>query len=152
MQLKRWVLLALFLGSMLFSAWLSPSFLGWSKAATNTNESLLPAGINGRTLLRRGEALDVVVEGEPNPDYIFWVLDGRSVGKSPGLHLQHLSDGEHTLSVTYRDAQGQAFAASTLVRVLDDEPYAIQAAAIQAAIYLPLWEEDYQAYMPLVQH
>ena len=151
-QTNRWIPLALFLGSVLFSAWLSPSFLGWSKASANTDQALLAAGIDGKTLLRSGEALDVKVGGESDPNHIIWALDGYRIGKAPGLHLQHLSDGEHTLSVTYRDARGQAFAASMLVRVMDAEPYAIQAAAIQAAIYLPLWEEDYQAYIPLVQH
>ena len=93
MQPKRWILLALFLGAALISAWLFPSLsLGWGQAASAQPETVLPDGINGSLLLRSGEALDV--KAEPN---------------------------------------------------------AIQAAEAQAAIYLPLWEDDYQLYLPITR-
>jgi hypothetical protein len=152
MQPKRWILLALFLGAALLSAWLSPPFSsGWGKAASGPPETVLPGGMNGRTLLRSDEALDVKVAGVPGAHDIAWMLDGRRVGKAPDLHLQHLRDGEHILRLTYRDAQDRLFAATSLVRVLEAEPYAIQLATIQAAIYLPLWEEDFQDYLPIVR-
>lgn len=149
---KRWILLTLFLGAAFFSTWLFPAFSsGYSQAATNSTGTVLLGGISGRTLLRSGETLDVSIGGVPDAHDIKWILDGHTVGEAPDLHLQHLSDGEHTLSLTYRDAQDQAIAATTLVKVLEAEPYVILANAIQAGIYLPLWEEDYQTYIPLVQ-
>jgi hypothetical protein len=51
-----------------------------------------------------------------------------------------------------RDSQDRLFAATTRARVLETGPHAIQAAAIQAAISLPLWEDDFEVYLPLVLH
>ncbi len=153
MRPKRWILLALFLGPALLSAWLSPALSsGWSRAASGPPETALPGGMNGRTLLRSDEALDMKVGGAPGAHEIEWMLDGRTVGKDPDLHLQHLRNGEHILSLTYRDSQNQLFAATGQVRVLEAGPYAIQMAAIQAAISLPLWEEDNQVFLPLIHH
>ncbi len=104
MKPKRWFLLALFLGSALLSAWLSPALSsGWSRAASGPPETALPGGMNGRTLLRSDEA--------------------RAL-----------------------------FSATTQDKVLEAGPYAIQMAAIQAAIFLPLWEEDTQVFLPLIHH
>ena len=152
MRRKRWIPLALFLGATLLSAWLSPAlWLGRGRAASGPPESVLPGGMNGTTLLRSGEALDVKVGSAPSAYDIEWMLDGRMVGKAPDLHLQSLRNGEHILSLTYRDTQDRLYAATSLVRVLEPEPYAIQAAAIQAAISLPLWDEDSQIYLPLIR-
>jgi hypothetical protein len=153
MRLKLLVPLALFLGAAMFSTWLSPALsAGWNRAAAGPPETALPGGMNGRTLLRSGEALDVKVGNVSDAHDVEWVLDGRVVGKAPGLYVLHLRDGEHTLYVTYRDSQGQLFAATSLVRVLEPGPYAVQAAAVQAAVTLPLWDEDFQLYMPLIYH
>ena len=153
MQSKRGIPLALFLGAALLSTWFSPAlWLGQSRAASGPPETARPGGMNGRTLLRSDEALDVKVGGVPGAHDIEWMLDGRMVGKAPDLHLPHLRDGEHSLSLTYRDSQDRLFAATTLVRVLEAGPYAIQVAAVQAAISLPLWEDDFEVYLPLVQH
>ena len=152
MKPKKSISLALFLGAALLSAWLSPtSGLGQSRAASGSPERILPGGMNGRTLLRSGEALDVKVDVVPNVHDIEWVLDGRVVGKAPDLRIQHLQDGEHIVGLTYRDAQDQLFAVTTLVKVLAPGPYAIQATMVQVAITLPLWDEDDQVYLPFVQ-
>ncbi len=153
MKSKRWIPLALFLGAALLSTWFSPALSsGWSTAASGPPETARPGGMNGRTLLRSGEALDVKVGGVPDAHDIQWMLDGRTVGKAPDLHLPHLQDGEHNLSLTFLDSQDQLFAATTRVRVLEPGPFAIQAAAVQAAISLPLWEDDSEVYLPLVRH
>jgi hypothetical protein len=153
MRSKRWIPLSLFLGAALLSAWLSPPLsLGWGRADSSPSETALPGGISGKTLLRSGEALDVKVAGAPGVHDIQWALDGRGVGKAYALHLGQLQDGEHVLRLTYRDARGQLFAATTQVRVLEAGPYAVELATIQSAITLPLWEEDSQVYLPLLQH
>ena len=148
MRPKRWILLTLFLGGALLSAWLSPA-LSMGRAT----ETALPGGIYGKTLLRNDESLDVNAGNIPGTHDIEWMLDGRLVGKAPELQLQHLRNGEHILSLAYRDSRDQWFTASTLVRVLSTEAYDIQLMAVQAAIYLPLFlEDDPQIYLPLVQH
>ena len=92
------------------------------------------------------------VAGVPVAHDIEWMLDGRMVGKAPDLHLRHLRDGEHILSLTFRDSQDRLFSATTQVRVLEAGSYAIQVAAVQAATFLPLWEEDFQVNLPFVRH
>jgi hypothetical protein len=145
--------LALFLGATLFSAWFFPVFsLGQSSAAFSPPETALPGGMNGRTLLQSGEALDVKVAGVSDAHDIRWMLDGRLVGKAAELHVSHLKNGEHALSLTYRDSQNQLFAAASLVRVLEAGPYAVQVLAIQAAISLPLLQEDDQIFLPLIRN
>jgi hypothetical protein len=152
MRIRRWVPLALFLGAALLSTWLSPAFSsGRIRAAPGLSVTVLPSGINGRTLLRSHEPLDVKVGGVPGAHDIEWMLDGHIVGKTPDLHLQHLRDGEHILSLTYRDSQDRLYAATTLVRVLEAGPYAIQLAEVQAAVSMLLMEEDFEVYLPLVQ-
>ncbi len=52
MKPKRWILLALFLGAMLLSAWLSPSFsLGWSRAAPSGQQAVLLSTIQDAATL-----------------------------------------------------------------------------------------------------
>lgn len=152
MRPKNWIPLALFLAAALLSAWLSPALgLGQGSAASRSPGSVLQGGMNGRMILQSGEALDVKVSAAPGAHDIEWKLDGRKVGKAPVLYLQHLRDGEHLLSLTYRDSQDRLFATTELVRVLEPGPYAILANAVQAAISLPLWEEDSQIYLPILQ-
>jgi hypothetical protein len=102
-------------------------------------------------VMRSDEALDVMVVDSQGAHDIAWLLDGHIVGTMPDLHLQHLQVGCHILNLTYRDAQAQSFAITTLVRVLEPGLYAATAAEVQAAIYLPLWEEDSEIYLPSVQ-
>ncbi len=152
MRPNRWSLVAFFLGAMVLSAWLSP--LLWSgpgRAAPGPPETALPGGINGRTMLRSGEPLDVRVAAPAGVYDIKWTLDGRTVGHALDLHLRHVRDGEHTLSLTYRDSQGRLCAASALVRVLEPDQYAMYIDAVQAAITLPLWEDDSQANLPIIR-
>lgn len=152
MQPKRLIPLALFLGAALLSTWFSPALSsGWSITASGLPETALPGGMNGRTLLRSDEALDVEVGSVPGAHDIEWLLDGHIVGNAPELHLRYLRDGEHIVSLTYRDSQNRLYAATTLVRVLKAGEYAVQAAAVQAAIVLPLWEDDFQIDLPVVR-
>jgi uncharacterized membrane protein YhdT len=52
MKTKRWLLLALFLGSMLLSAWLSPALSpGQSKAASGAPETVLLSTIQNAITL-----------------------------------------------------------------------------------------------------
>ena len=149
---KRWFPLMLFFGAALLSAWLSSAlWLGPTGAAAGPLENALPGGLNGRTLLRSGEALDVKVAPAPGIHAVAWALDGRRVGHAPELYLEHIRNGEHTLSLVYRDAQGQLYAVTSLVRVLEPDDYALLVDAVHAAITLPLWEEDAPIYLPFIR-
>lgn len=147
MRPNQWTPLVLFLGAAMLSAWLSPALsLGWAP------ENALPGGIYGKTILRSGEALDVNLGNIPGAHDIQWMLDGHPVGKAPDLHLQRLRNGEHLLSLAYRNSQDRLLTANTQVRVLEAGAYAVLLSSIQAEISLPLWEEDSDTYLPLVLH
>ena len=152
MKSTRWIPLALFLGAAVLSAWLSPALAsGWRRATSIKLETYLPAGMIGSTLLHSGESLDMSIGVASGGQQIEWRLDGRIVGDQADLHIDHLSNGVHLVSLTYQDAQKQAYAATVQVQVLEEGPYAVQAAAIQAAVTLPLWEEEVQLYLPLLR-
>ncbi len=152
MRLNRWFPLMLFLGAALLSAWLSSAFwLRPTRAEVGPLEKALPGGLNGRTLLRSGEALDVVVAAEPGAHAVAWALDGRRVGHAPELHLEQIRNGEYTLSLVYRDDKGQLYSATSLVRVLEPDNFALLVDAVHAAITLPLWEEDAPIYLPFIR-
>lgn len=151
MRVQRWIPQALFVGAALLSAWLSPVLpSGFSAHAPNPLDIALLGGLNGRTLLRSNEALEMKIANVPDAHEVMWQLDGRPVGHSSVLHLAHVDDGDHLLSLTYRDAEDRLFAVNTTVRVLPPEAYDLVTAAIQSAIALPLWAEDEQVYLPSV--
>jgi hypothetical protein len=150
LRLKRWLPQALFVGAALLSAWLAPDlFPGW--LPSRPAEAALPGGLAGRTLLQAGEPLDLRLAGALDAQAVEWRLDGRRVGTAPALTLARVAAGDHALSLTYRDALGQLYAVSTVVRVLPPEQYGAVVTAIQAAISLPLWEEDDAVFLPVVE-
>jgi len=150
LQLNRWLPQALFVGAALLSAALAPAlFPGWWPS--QPAEAALPGGLMGPTLLQTGEPLELRVAGAPASQTVEWRLDGRRVGTNPTLTLARVAAGDHALSLTYRDAEGQLYAVNTVVRVLPPDQYGSVLMAIQAAISLPLWEEDDPVYLPLVE-
>ena len=150
LNFNRWLPPALFVGAALLSAALAPAlFPGWWPS--RPVEAALPGGLIGRILLQTGEPLELRAAGAPEASAVEWRLDGRRVGTAPALALGRVAAGDHALSLTYRDAGGQLYAVNTVVRVLPPEQYGPVLMAIQAAISLPLWEEDEPVYLPLVE-
>jgi hypothetical protein len=145
MHFNRWLPQALFVGAALLSAWLAPVW------AAGPPEAALPAGLNGRTLLPSNEPLELRVAGAPAAQAVEWRLDGRRVGTAEALTLRRVAAGDHALRLTYRDAGGQLYAVNTMVRVLPPEQYVLALEAIQAAITLPLFEEDDSTFLPLIE-
>lgn len=150
-RVHRWLPQALFIGAALLSSALAPAmFPGWM--ASQPAEAALPGGLTGRTLLQAGEPLRLQVAGAPGGSAVSWRLDGRRVGTAAELVLPRVASGDHALSLSYRDAGGRLYAVNTVIRVLSPEQYGLVVTAIQAAITLPLWEEDESVYLPLIDH
>jgi hypothetical protein len=153
MKSKSWILLALFLGAVSLSAWRASVVNPFTRvAASAPPETVMPASLNAPALLSSGGVLIANANNAQGAQGYKWILDGRVVGDTHELRIAHLGIGEHHLRLTYHDVQGRLYSADSTVRVLTTENYPLAMDAVQAAITLPLWDEDELIHLPLIIH
>ena len=131
---------------------------GVESAAAVQQDSAVPirAVYAGQTIIRTTEPLVLRSpwNGASSNDValtdFMWVLDGQIVSRSAEMVVSLSEPGDYFVELSYRDVQGNRYAATINVRVMEPEEYDTMMAAVRAAVNLPLWLEDEELFLPIV--
>jgi hypothetical protein len=111
----------------------------------------------GKTIIRTTEPLVLgspwdaaSLSGDGALTDFMWLLDGQVVSRSPEMVVLLPEPGDYSVHLSYRDVQGNIYAAAINARVLEPEEYDTMMAAVRAAVNLPLWLEDEELFLPIV--